>query len=406
MNGDDVRDLQHFLHEEGYFRGDFNGIYGPLTEDGVRRWQEREGIADASSGWGIFGSRSRAWLARWCGGPVSTGSLRVSPSVGPSPLTVTFTLTERIVGSTTLAIDFGDNSSGTFSQNSCAGIAAIAEDRDGIRCTLTATHTYAANGVYTARATKNNCPQGAQCFAGPITIGTATVRVGSPLCNGCVSTTSTGWTPPGTGYFGASPTLGPAPLQVLFIIGHVNFSGIDYGDGSSENAPPLQLGSTWSPTHSYKNTGTYTARLLRSCGTTADCTTTLGSVIINVRDGAMSCPQYSPPLCAPGQVLRAGELLADGCYGAPRCVGASNGSQNTDQEGTLSCRGANGIYNNGVSVDGQLITGGPFTMSVTWPQYTCRNGYWVCTSYCGPDRDGHSYWYQPGSPYGILEDGA
>jgi peptidoglycan hydrolase-like protein with peptidoglycan-binding domain len=57
MSGDDVRDLQEFLHAEGvYPEGVFSGFYGSLTEEAVKRFQEKHGIERA----GIFGPQSRA----------------------------------------------------------------------------------------------------------------------------------------------------------------------------------------------------------------------------------------------------------------------------------------------------------------------------------------------------------
>jgi hypothetical protein len=60
-----------------------------------------------------------------------------------------------------------------------------------------------------------------------------------------------------------------------------------------------------------------------------------------------------------------------------------------------SCRGARGSYQNGQTVDGQAISGGPFSGSLTWPQYTCINGLWLCAKFCGANA-GRYFIYRNG----------
>jgi hypothetical protein len=43
--GDDVRYVQEILQILGYYRGDIDGYYGPLTEQAVRQFQEANGLA-------------------------------------------------------------------------------------------------------------------------------------------------------------------------------------------------------------------------------------------------------------------------------------------------------------------------------------------------------------------------
>ena len=45
MKGDDVRQLQEFLNEEGYNAGKADGIFGPNTETGLMRFQKAHGLA-------------------------------------------------------------------------------------------------------------------------------------------------------------------------------------------------------------------------------------------------------------------------------------------------------------------------------------------------------------------------
>lgn len=70
--GNDVADLQKFLAAKGYFSGTSTGYFGALTEAAVKQWQSQNGIAGAnSSGWGIFGARSRGYLSKQCGSSAS-----------------------------------------------------------------------------------------------------------------------------------------------------------------------------------------------------------------------------------------------------------------------------------------------------------------------------------------------
>lgn len=55
--GDEVTALQQFLTDQGLYAGPINGNFFSLTQSGVKRFQEREGISPAA---GYFGSLTRA----------------------------------------------------------------------------------------------------------------------------------------------------------------------------------------------------------------------------------------------------------------------------------------------------------------------------------------------------------
>ena len=55
IRGDDVRDLQEFLTDQGYYAGPISGYYGLLTVQAVKKFQSANGINPT----GYFGPRSR-----------------------------------------------------------------------------------------------------------------------------------------------------------------------------------------------------------------------------------------------------------------------------------------------------------------------------------------------------------
>ena len=57
VNKDDVKRLQEFLRYQGIYTGPVTGNFFSLTQDGVKKFQEREGIVPAA---GFFGPKTRA----------------------------------------------------------------------------------------------------------------------------------------------------------------------------------------------------------------------------------------------------------------------------------------------------------------------------------------------------------
>ncbi len=88
VRGDDVRQLQRFLMNEGELLSDYlTGYFGPLTQAAVGSWQRVRGIVtsdEAGSGWGVVGPRTRAAITATCGGSVPS-----APSTGNPPSTAT-----------------------------------------------------------------------------------------------------------------------------------------------------------------------------------------------------------------------------------------------------------------------------------------------------------------------------
>lgn len=63
VSGEDVKSLQEFLRDQGYFSGNVTGYYGPVTGGALARWQASQGL-DAA---GVVGPLTRERIKKWCG---------------------------------------------------------------------------------------------------------------------------------------------------------------------------------------------------------------------------------------------------------------------------------------------------------------------------------------------------
>src|SRR3569832_30254 len=82
-HGADVASLQRYLIASGMLSSDAaTGYFGSLTEAAVQAWQRAHGIVSSgpasTTGWGFIGSKTRAAMARDCGGSVIPSSGTVS----------------------------------------------------------------------------------------------------------------------------------------------------------------------------------------------------------------------------------------------------------------------------------------------------------------------------------------
>ena len=108
------------------------------------------------------------------------------------------------------------------------------------------------------------------CALGYVPTGGGTDSNGCDLPIRCVAPTSG---------FTASPTSGAAPLSVTFTVTNNFMNGtapltVDFGDsGASSNRMLLEYGGVARPSHVYTSPGTYTAKLIETCGNTATCAT-------------------------------------------------------------------------------------------------------------------------------------
>ncbi len=282
-SGIEVTNLQNYLIGKGYLSaGNNTGYYGFLTASAVGQLQVSLGIVSSQSdpAYGYMGPRTRAAIR--CGGvipPQGGAHLSAFPTSGVAPLSVSFTGT-GLSGNTQYIMDFGDGSnSGSITSAPCGG---------GPGCSsVSATHTYQTNGVFTATLqTYNTCStSNPPCMMPVQTLGTATITVG-----GTTNTAS----------LSASPTSGNAPLKVTFsnmVTGGIfpagGFPYINYGDGSpTESAgkctdPTDYCTSPGINTHTYTAPGTYVAAIYRD---TAGPTQILGSTRVTVSSDDMTSP--------------------------------------------------------------------------------------------------------------------
>jgi PKD repeat protein len=253
--GSDVMALQQLLSSEGYLNVSATGYFGALTRAAVGKWQVSNGVAvSGNAGFGIFGPLSRGFLLRNCNG-TQPQQFSAQPQSGDAPLTVTFSTSAPINATSTYSVDFGDGVTGTMTENNCIAVTAIVGGQGGLHCNYSVSHTYSSSGIFTAHLMKNTCPAGAQCFAGPMTVGSAVINVGSGMTTG-VS-------------FTASPTSGGVPLTVQFTAtapqGTTLGNTVNFGDGSTGTLGVVPVCSSCNEegvvSHTYASAGTYTATL-------------------------------------------------------------------------------------------------------------------------------------------------
>jgi PKD repeat protein len=122
-----------------------------------------------------------------------------SPRTGSAPLNVAFSAT-GLSTSAKYSVSFGD---GSDTRSLSVIVPPCASNAD---CSNAASgnlrHTYTAAGSYTATLYKDTCPTGAQCFVGPLPVGTATITVSS-ASSGTICTMDAMRCPDGT-YVGRS----------------------------------------------------------------------------------------------------------------------------------------------------------------------------------------------------------
>ncbi len=165
-------------------------------------------------------------------GGSGTTNFSAKPTSGSAPLNVEFKFNSKNVTS----IDFGDTKKET--------ITCTANTTCGERKVL---HTYTANGNYQATITEKDGSK-------------KTIPI-------LVSNNA----------LGATPTSGVAPLKVSFNFNQTGSSLLIYGDGSKSEANDCSGGGscTLERSHTYKTPGTYEARLITGCSSTANASCTV-----------------------------------------------------------------------------------------------------------------------------------
>ena len=101
--GVDVSALQMYLKSRGYLTANATGYFGVQTEAGVKKFQAEQGVVASgtasSTGFGVFGAKTRAALAHVCALP-SAPTPTPTPTPTPSPAQAAPTLTLTATPST------------------------------------------------------------------------------------------------------------------------------------------------------------------------------------------------------------------------------------------------------------------------------------------------------------------
>jgi PKD repeat protein len=180
---------------------------------------------------------------------VYTVSLRVSNAVGSDILTRTHYITVSGLSAAFSAAPTVGRSplTVTFANQSTDYTSSLWDFGDGVTSTLNnPTHTYTAAGAYTVTLTVNG-PEGSDTLGKPAVIAVVEPKVYLPLVMHNYV--------PKQAYFSATPTVGEAPLTVTFTNASVNYTASlwSFGDGTTSTLP--------NPTHVYTLPGVYTVTL-------------------------------------------------------------------------------------------------------------------------------------------------
>lgn len=220
-NGE-VTQLQTFLHDNGYLTVNPTGFFGVNTKSAVRVFQiatfkgvkadgidnsivssssDRQALAETDyrlNNTGYVGMYTRSKIAYFScldsgnlsdnnsntnNNPDAPTFTRNSNTAGLSPLYAQFKIGEKTkscLSDNGYSVDFGDGQSSVVYPNVAYNLNSAANNNvNGTESCAgyLAYHTYAKAGTYTAKLMKSNCPAGAQCFVGPLTVATLTVVV-------------------------------------------------------------------------------------------------------------------------------------------------------------------------------------------------------------------------------------
>ncbi len=196
-----------------------------------------------------------------CGGTSTTtsatnASVSATPTSGPAPLSVTFTVTDTSTGCTRDAVTLA------YGDSSAAVTVFAATTACGARNPATLTHTYATSSSFVARL--KNAASGAELSSVSITATAPGTTGGGPIAD--VTTAA----------LAAAPSSGSAPLSVSIIASDTSPEcphapiGIRYGDDSA----PITLfdgvtscgQAAQRLTHAYVAPGSYKLELVKAGG--------------------------------------------------------------------------------------------------------------------------------------------
>lgn len=321
--GEAVTGLQEFLRAEGYLNAQATGYFGLATKTALAQWQSAQGLSSV----GIVGPMTREAIRARCG---TANALSVYPQSGTAPLTVTIksqigdgtSYQPSMADGQDTLIDFGDGSPRQWVNCETIANDQFGGQTAGGRCKTPAsfTHTYTKDGTYTVSLVQ----AGGMCMGGcpERLVASAYVTVGQENTNS---------------NFSASPSSGPAPLDVSFAYQPSEENGqyyIDYGDGTGEKMTVQQIYCIRAPCispatakHTYTQPGAYTATVSRYIAclySNPRCMIAqpapLASVQVNVTGTAACKPiNYMPIRCADGNPAQPVKD-ANGCTTGFQCV--------------------------------------------------------------------------------------
>lgn len=298
-SGDDVTRLQQYLARDPsvYPERLITGYYGALTEAAVKRWQVKFNIVSsgtaATTGYGQVGPRTAATMAQHCaatggGGVVTPGTggaaggfIKITPTTGTVPLTVSVEATVNTV-------------------NSCAGALYTIDWGDGT-----------APAYISVPA--GNCNQLVQVLQHQYTrSGTFSVALSSGSHRTSANVTVIGGTTtPASDSISANPSSGTAPLTVSFS-GTINAARscdggsytIKFGDGQEATIQYPADGcnaQSFTASHQFTSGGTYTVQLFKNpVKSTAD-----ASTVVTVTGAAVEIGPFTVTPGIDGNPLKA-----------------------------------------------------------------------------------------------------
>lgn len=85
MSGNDVTILQNFLKGEGSFNTTATGYFGPVTEAALANWQLKAGIIASIVDGGIYGPKTKQYVAKKYCGAVTTQQQTITNQCAPAP---------------------------------------------------------------------------------------------------------------------------------------------------------------------------------------------------------------------------------------------------------------------------------------------------------------------------------
>ncbi len=90
--GNDVSELQKLLASGGFLKTEPTGYFGALTEKALQDFQKKVGLISLGSpettGWGVFGPKSRAFIAKLCSNELTARTKPAVTTTAPAACTV------------------------------------------------------------------------------------------------------------------------------------------------------------------------------------------------------------------------------------------------------------------------------------------------------------------------------